>query len=125
MQFATPKLVTASFGVAVFARSNRAETVLKPLSAFAQSAAILNRFRNMAAAYGITASQIGNRARHLEHTVVCSRRPIQARQSVLQQLFAGRIGLAVKLQQNDKGRGKLTVAFKSNSELQKLLALLR
>jgi ParB family chromosome partitioning protein len=38
---------------------------------------------------------------------------------------AGRIGLAVKLQQNDKGRGKLTVAFKSNSELQKLLALLR
>ncbi|PPE73285.1 chromosome partitioning protein ParB [Solimonas fluminis] len=39
--------------------------------------------------------------------------------------IAGRIGLAVKLQQNDKGRGKLTVAFKSNSELQKLLALLR
>ena len=38
---------------------------------------------------------------------------------------ASRIGLAVKLQQNDKGRGKLTVAFKSNSELQKLLALLR
>ncbi|HSW12374.1 MAG TPA: ParB/RepB/Spo0J family partition protein [Solimonas sp.] len=39
--------------------------------------------------------------------------------------LAGRIGLAVKLQQNDKGRGKLTVAFKSNSELQKLLGLLR
>ncbi|AXQ27564.1 ParB/RepB/Spo0J family partition protein [Solimonas sp. K1W22B-7] len=39
--------------------------------------------------------------------------------------IAGRIGLAVKLQQNDKGRGKLTVAFKSNGELQKLLGLLR
>lgn len=39
--------------------------------------------------------------------------------------LAGRIGLPVKVQQNDKGRGRLTVSFKSNSELQKLLALLR
>jgi len=39
--------------------------------------------------------------------------------------IAGRIGLGVKLQQNDKGRGKLTINFKSNSELQKLLGLLR
>jgi len=39
--------------------------------------------------------------------------------------LAGRIGLGVKLQQNDKGRGKLTINFKSNSELQKLLGLLR
>jgi len=39
--------------------------------------------------------------------------------------IAGRIGLPVKLQQNDKGRGRLMVSFKSNSELQKLLALLR
>ncbi len=36
-----------------------------------------------------------------------------------------RIGLGVKLQQNAQGRGRLTVSFKSNSELQKLLALLR
>jgi len=39
--------------------------------------------------------------------------------------IAGRIGLGVKLQQNDKGRGKLTINFKSNGELQKLLGLLR
>lgn len=39
--------------------------------------------------------------------------------------LAGRIGLPVKVQQNDKGRGRLTVSFKSNSELQRLLALLR
>jgi ParB family chromosome partitioning protein len=36
-----------------------------------------------------------------------------------------RIGLPVKLQQNDKGRGKLTVAFKNPAELDKLLQLLR
>lgn len=36
-----------------------------------------------------------------------------------------RLGLGVKLQQNAQGRGRLTVSFKSNSELQKLLALLR
>ncbi len=43
----------------------------------------------------------------------------------LERDLSGRIGLGVKLQQNAQGRGKLTVAFKSNSELQKLLALLR
>lgn len=43
----------------------------------------------------------------------------------IEQEVSGRIGLAVRLQQNDKGRGKLTVAFKSNGELQKLLGLLR
>jgi ParB family chromosome partitioning protein len=36
-----------------------------------------------------------------------------------------RIGLPVKLQQNDQGRGKLTVAFKNPAELDKLLKLLR
>jgi ParB family chromosome partitioning protein len=39
--------------------------------------------------------------------------------------LSGRIGLPVKVQQNDRGRGKLTVAFKSEGELQKLLGLLR
>ena len=36
-----------------------------------------------------------------------------------------RIGLPVKLQQNEKGRGKLTVAFKNQVELDKLLKALR
>jgi ParB family chromosome partitioning protein len=36
-----------------------------------------------------------------------------------------RIGLPVKLQQNGKGRGKLTVAFKNQSELDKLVKALR
>lgn len=35
-----------------------------------------------------------------------------------------RIGLPVKLQQNDKGRGKLVVAFKNQTELNRLLKLL-
>ncbi len=43
----------------------------------------------------------------------------------LERDVASRIGLGVKLQQNAQGRGRLTVSFKSNSELQKLLALLR
>lgn len=43
----------------------------------------------------------------------------------IEQELSGRIGLPVKVQQNDRGRGKLTVNFKSNSELQKLLDLLR
>ena len=36
-----------------------------------------------------------------------------------------RIGLPVKLQQNDKGRGKLVVSFKSQSELDRLLKTLK
>lgn len=43
----------------------------------------------------------------------------------IEEELSGRIGLPVKVQQNDRGRGKLTVSFKSNSELQKLLGLLR
>jgi ParB family chromosome partitioning protein len=35
-----------------------------------------------------------------------------------------RIGLPVKVQQNDKGRGKLVVAFKNQTELNRLLKLL-
>lgn len=43
----------------------------------------------------------------------------------LERDLSTRIGLGVKLQQNAHGKGRMTVAFKSNSELQKLLALLR
>ncbi|MGH8504863.1 MAG: ParB/RepB/Spo0J family partition protein [Stenotrophobium sp.] len=39
-------------------------------------------------------------------------------------LLTQRIGLPVKLQQNDKGRGKLVVAFKNQTELNRLLKLL-
>lgn len=40
----------------------------------------------------------------------------------LESELAQRLGLSVKLQQNEQGRGKLTIAFKSQAELDKLLA---
>ena len=42
----------------------------------------------------------------------------------LASVLSQRIGLPVKLQQNDKGRGKLVVAFKNQTELDKLLKAL-
>lgn len=42
----------------------------------------------------------------------------------LEAQFTQRIGLPVKLQQNDKGRGKLVVAFRNQAELDRLLAAL-
>jgi ParB family chromosome partitioning protein len=51
-------------------------------------------------------------------------RPVKARAPALEQEIAQKIGLPVRLQQNDAGRGRLTVSFKSADELQKLLARL-
>lgn len=43
----------------------------------------------------------------------------------LESELAQRIGLPVKLQQNDKGRGKLVVAFKNQTELDRLMQALK
>lgn len=44
--------------------------------------------------------------------------------SDLEQKLAGRFGLPVRLQQNEAGRGKLTVSFRSAKELDQLIAAL-
>ncbi|MGH8443724.1 MAG: ParB/RepB/Spo0J family partition protein [Solimonas sp.] len=51
-------------------------------------------------------------------------RPAKARAPALEQELAQKIGLPVRLQQNDAGRGRLTVSFKNADELQGLLAKL-
>lgn len=52
-------------------------------------------------------------------------RPVKPRAPALEQELSRKIGLPVRLQQNDAGRGRLTVTFKSAAELQGLLAKLR
>ena len=52
-------------------------------------------------------------------------KPAAPAPSALESDLRQRIGLPVTLQQNDKGRGKLTVAFKNQAELDKLLKALR
>lgn len=52
-------------------------------------------------------------------------KPATAAPSALESDLRQRIGLPVTLQQNNKGRGKLTVAFKNQAELDKLLKALR
>ncbi|TXH04724.1 MAG: ParB/RepB/Spo0J family partition protein [Nevskiaceae bacterium] len=52
-------------------------------------------------------------------------KPAAAAPHRLEQELRQRIGLPVRLQQNDKGRGKLTVAFKNQAELDRLLQALR
>lgn len=51
-------------------------------------------------------------------------RPAKARAPDLEQELAQKIGLPVRLQQNETGRGRLTVSFKNAEELQRLLAKL-
>ncbi|WP_028008449.1 ParB/RepB/Spo0J family partition protein [Solimonas flava] len=51
-------------------------------------------------------------------------RPAKARVPAVEQELAQKIGLPVRLQQNDAGRGRLTVSFKNADELQRLLARL-
>lgn len=52
-------------------------------------------------------------------------RPAKPRAPALEQELAQKIGLPVRLQQTESGRGRLTVSFKSAAELQTLLARLR
>jgi ParB family chromosome partitioning protein len=52
-------------------------------------------------------------------------KPAVTAPSALESDLRQRIGLPVTLQQNDKGRGKLTVAFKNQAELDKLLKALK
>ena len=52
-------------------------------------------------------------------------KPAATAPSSLESDLRQRIGLPVTLQQNDKGRGKLTVAFKNQAELDKLLKALK
>lgn len=52
-------------------------------------------------------------------------KPTATAPSALESDLRQRIGLPVTLQQNDKGRGKLTVSFKNQAELDKLLKALR
>lgn len=52
-------------------------------------------------------------------------KPAATAPSALESDLRQRFGLPVTLQQNDKGRGKLTVAFKNQAELDRLLKALR
>ena len=52
-------------------------------------------------------------------------KPSASAPSAVESELRQRIGLPVTLQQNDKGRGKLTVAFKNQAELDKLLKALK
>ncbi len=58
-----------------------------------------------------------------------SRPPVKAAKKTtapaLEKQLSERIGLPVRLQQTDAGRGKLTVSFRSAAELEKLLGLLK
>lgn len=54
-----------------------------------------------------------------------NKKPAKRGGSKLEQDLAQRIGLPVRVQQNDQGRGRLTVMFKSKEELDKLLKHLR
>jgi ParB family chromosome partitioning protein len=51
-------------------------------------------------------------------------KPARHTASKLEHDLAARIGLPVKLKQNDKGRGKLTVSFRSKDELDQLIGRL-
>nr|WP_206370253.1 ParB/RepB/Spo0J family partition protein [Solimonas marina] len=51
-------------------------------------------------------------------------RPVKPRAPALEQEIAQKIGLPVRLQQGENGRGRLTVSFRSADELQALLARL-
>lgn len=52
-------------------------------------------------------------------------KPTAVAPSAIESDLRQRIGLPLTLQQNDKGRGKLTVAFKNQAELEKLLKALK
>ncbi|HEY9547138.1 MAG TPA: chromosome partitioning protein ParB, partial [Solimonas sp.] len=52
-------------------------------------------------------------------------RPARPRAPALEQELTQKIGLPVRLQQSESGRGRLTVSFKNAAELQALLARLR
>ncbi|MFT4045739.1 MAG: ParB/RepB/Spo0J family partition protein [Solimonas sp.] len=51
-------------------------------------------------------------------------RPVKPRAPALEQELTRKFGLPVRLQQNESGRGRLTVSFKDPAELQALLARL-
>ncbi len=52
-------------------------------------------------------------------------RPAKARAPALEQELAQSIGLPVKLQQTDTGRGRISISFRSAAELERLLARLK